>query len=838
MIRTNNGKTVSKLAIKSLKANRLRNVVIVSAVVLTTLLLTSVFTMALSINKSMERAKMKTAGSDFHGSFKYLTSEEAEKLIRHPSVKEYGKTVLVGNAIGDAFKSAPLEISQIDSSIAKHSFVNFVEGGLPDGENEIATSTWILDLLGVPHETGATFSLDIDIDGKAVSKEFVLSGFFEADQYVAMSGQAFVSEAFVWNYVSHIDPEQSKAHGTYVNTTRLDVMFNNSFGIEKKIRNVLSDTGLDAPYGVNWAYASVSLFENPMNVIPYVALILIIMLSGYLLIYNIFHISVVRDIKFYGLLKTIGTTPRQVRKIISIQANRLYVAALPIGLASGYGIGRWVASLMTAVSSEAEPAYSASPIIFIGAALFSYMTLRVAASRPGRTAAKISPVEAVRYSGVSGGGGRKVKRSVNGAKLSRMSLGNLLRQKKKLLLMLASLSLSITLFSMIFTVISSLDMNKYLNAFISGDFVVKAETDTRGRIDKSRSALTADVSRALGAIDGVEGVDNVYFKPDTFAVDDTIRAVLEPLAAAEDPNTPSFTSILKRGEIDLQLHGIDSGWYDVIQKSDIVAGTFDRKKFNSGDYALITEAILGGDDYISYYKPGDKIKPDGMEKSYEVMAVLKVEALYAAGTKHYNTAGYKVFFPAAEFRTAFKNPLILSATLHADPAKLDQVENAAKAITDSNNGLTMKSREDYKKELDGFIRIFQTVGYGLSFIVALIGVLNYMNTVITGVITRRNEFAVLESIGMTRKQMKKMLVYEGLYSVLFTTLIVGTAGLLLTYLVAKNIAENMAFTVFHMNVLPVAAVIPMLAIISYTVTVYAYRMLSKATIVERLREVE
>ncbi len=81
-------------------------------------------------------------------------------------------------------------------------------------------------------------------------------------------------------------------------------------------------------------------------------------------------------------------------------------------------------------------------------------------------------------------------------------------------------------------------------------------------------------------------------------------------------------------------------------------------------------------------------------------------------------------------------------------------------------------------------------------------------------------------------------MYEGLYSVLFTTIIVGTAGMLLTYLVAKSIAENMAFTVFNMKVLPIAATIPVLLLISYTVTLCAYKMLSRATIVERLREVE
>src|SRR5690606_1334833 len=112
------------------------------------------------------------------------------------------------------------------------------------------------------------------------------------------------------------------------------------------------------------------------------------------------------------------------------------------------------------------------------------------------------------------------------------------------------------------------------------------------------------------------------------------------------------------------------------------------------------------------------------------------------------------------------------------------------------------------------------------------------NTVITGVLSRRNEFAVLESIGMTKRQLNKMLLYEGCYVVLLTGLLTWTFGLLATYFIVKGIAGNMAFTTFRMNVLPVASTTVVLLVISYFVTKTAYRILSRATIVERLREVE
>lgn len=358
----------------------------------------------------MQRAQMQTTGSDYHGSFKYLNPAELEKLKNQPSIKEYGVFLKVGDISTSLFKNHRVEVLRIDENYAKHGFINFIAGGLPSQENEIVLNTWALDLLGAKHELGQTVKLDIDIGEKVISQDFKLSGYYETDQNLAMSGLAFVSEAFTQKNISHIDPDISEATGSYVNTAGLGVMFNNSYNIEQKVQKILTDTGLDVPYGVNPAYTSVSLSDNLMNIIPYAVVILITMLSGYLLIYNIFFISVVRDVKFYGLLKTIGTTPRQLKKIISIQARSLYLVALPFGLGFGYLLGLLILPMASSfLNGSTDNVYSASPWIFIGAAAFSFMTVWIAASKPGRMASRTSPVEAVKFAGVSSGGKRNAK---------------------------------------------------------------------------------------------------------------------------------------------------------------------------------------------------------------------------------------------------------------------------------------------------------------------------------------------------------------------------------------------------------------------------------------------
>ncbi|WP_310830193.1 ABC transporter permease [Paenibacillus pedocola] len=842
MITTNNRKIITRLSLKSLRANPLRNLAVICAVVLTTLLITSIFTMTLSLNKSIELTRMKTVGTDFHGSFKHVTPEQIEMLKKHPSIQEYSISLNAGNLRNEVFRDSPVEVKRIDEAYARHGFISFIEGRLPAAENEVVLNTWVMDKLGIRHALGQQVQLDIDTGERVIQQDFIVSGYYEADKNLSLAGLAFVSDAWVLENLSGIDPVKSAASGSYVNTTELSVMFKNAVDIEKKLDKVLADTGVDVPIGINWGYTASSFSENLIDFIPYLAVILIIMLSGYLLIYNIFYISVVRDVKFYGLLKAIGTTPKQLRRIITVQSQLLYLLGLPFGLAAGYGIGRLLTPLLNTFSSEPmEAAYSASPWIFIGAAIFAYVTVWIAASKPGRMAARIAPVEAVRFTGISAKHRRK-KRSKRGGRLYSMAFTNLFRNKKKLLLMLTSLSLSMILFSIIFTVISSLDVNKYLSSFISGDVVIRnqAVMQSFGERPGDPYKLSEAFSSELARIDGVESVEKVYYTPELYNMDDTIRTILEPLAETY-PSDLALPDVLKNDFVFLKLYGIDDGWYNLVQK-DVVEGQFDPQKFASGDYVLVTEVIMPDDNNISYYHPGDHIEYKELGRSYEVMAVLNYDALYAATTQAFPAYGYNAFFPSSELTRELPEgsdpPMALSATLHIDPAKLDSTSQTAKSLAASSDELVYKSREDYRQELAGFIRIFQIVGYGLSFVIALIGILNYINTVVTGVITRRNEFALLESIGMTKRQLKKMLIYEGLYNVLLTTAITSTLGVILTYSISKSIADSMAFTVFRMSWLPFILVVPVLAAIAYTVTLSSYRMLSKASIVERLRQTE
>lgn len=197
----------------------------------------------------------------------------------------------------------------------------------------------------------------------------------------------------------------------------------------------------------------------------------IILLTGYLIIYNVFQISVVKDIRYYGLLKTIGTTGRQIRKIVRRQAWKLAVAGIPLGLVTGFFVGKGIVPLVVERSAYqgSDVQVSLNPWIFAGAILFSLATVWISTRKPARIAGRVSPIEAVRYT-EDQNEKKKEKKGTDGGKLWRMALSNLARSKGRTVIVILSLSLSVLLLNSIFTVTSSFSMDQFLKKFVGQIF--------------------------------------------------------------------------------------------------------------------------------------------------------------------------------------------------------------------------------------------------------------------------------------------------------------------------------------------------------------------------------
>ena len=120
----------------------------------------------------------------------------------------------------------------------------------------------------------------------------------------------------------------------------------------------------------------------------------------------------------------------------------------------------------------------------------------------------------------------------------------------------------------------------------------------------------------------------------------------------------------------------------------------------------------------------------------------------------------------------------------------------------------------------------------------LVGVLNFFNAILTGITVRKREFAVLQSIGMTGKQLKTMLVYEGLLYALGAVVISLVLAVVLSPLAFRAVGNLFWFFTYRFTISPILIVAPIFALLGILVPLAVYRSVAKSTIVERLREAE
>lgn len=883
-----NRKCIRHLSFKSLRASKSRNIVAILAIALTTLLFTSLFTIALSINDGIQQSNFRQVGGYSHGGFKYLSQAQFDALKDDPLIAQRGLRRFVGMPTEVPFNKSHVEISYSDANEAAWMYCQPVEGRLPEeGTNEAATDTRVLELLGIEPKLGAEFTVRFKVDGHETTQTFTLCGWWPYDEAVVANhiliplsrAEALLAEAGV---------VAGQAKDGMTGSYNMDVMLKSGARhIERDLLQILLNHGYQGEslslgdnyvrIGVNWGYTGAQLSENldPATVIAIAAMLLLIVFTGYLIIYNVFQISVAGDIRFYGLLKAIGTTPCQLRRIIRHQALALSLGGVPLGLAAGWLIGGRLTPVIVSRLNGVVAVTSANPLIFIVSALFAVATVLISCRRPGRVAGRVSPVEAVRYTEGSASK-RKSRRSSGSVSLVSMALANLGRNRGKTALTIASLSLAVVLLSVTVIFARSFDMDKYVANFTASDFIVSdaGQFQTGGDAFNPDMALPESVIDEIRAQGGVTAGGRVYGKTsaaEEFVTEDYYRASLSTWYSPE--------------QIDSALHfmtrNADGLLANRVQLSGMDAFALDHLKVLEGDLSKLYEpgsryiaAVYSDDDYgvpemashwarlgdtvtLRYVEEYEYFNPDTGEVYPSDMDLSDVA--YAKRALRYRDVEYTVaalvsvplalsyrYFGADEFilndQTFIQDTGTDCVMYYAFDTE-DSANSAMEAFledytTNVHPQFDYESKATYAAEFESFRSMFMLLGGALSFIVALVGVLNFFNAIFTGIMVRRREFAVLQSIGMTGRQLKTMLVYEGLFYALSAVGAALAISLLLSPLLDSALSSMFWFITYRFTITPIVAVLPAFLLLGALVPLAVYRFTAKHTIVERLREAE
>lgn len=895
-MRVANRKCIRRLAFKNLQSAKLRNLITITAVALTTILFTTLFTIALSMVENFQQSNFRQVGTYAHGIFKQLTKKQFDELRGDPMIKEWGLRRLAGMATDDVFKKSQVEVSYMDENYAKYGFTTPTVGHLPEeGTNQAATDLKVLSLLGVEPELGNEFTITIDVDGTETTETFTLCGYWEYDD-ITVANHVAMAESRLEDILQKCNNQN---HNGLTGSYNLDVMFQDASSIERNLKTVLEKHGYqnDEPgrddyigLGVNWGYAGAQL-SDAMDfsvILGIIAAVILIIFTGYLIIYNIFQISVAGDIRHYGLLKTTGTTGKQIKKIVLIQSLFLSVIGIPIGLLLGYGIGVLLAPVVIQTVADNDSVYytsaSANPAIFIGAALFSVVTVLISCRKPGKMAGKVSPIEALRYTEVDCLLKKKKTKKVSkkGISVFSMAYANMGRNRKKTFVTILSMSLSIVLFILTVSISNGFSMEKYLSMMISTDFIVADASYFNVRLHwGDRTPVSDDIVAQLENMDGITGAGKTYgeagFSVYDFIEEDYIRNGHMSKYYGSDFMEQLIDHMPREGNRllnEIDIYGMDDFCLDQLTVWD---GDISRLKTEENMIAAVyfTDDYGNMEDHTNWAKVGDKVKIRYAEEveyydaltgeiyetddlsslpatasvsqrpkdegskdvEYEVAAVVSIPT-----SLNYRFYGNEQFvLNADQFiqDTGTSVPMYYTFNMADDETARQNMENFIADYTKNvDSSLDYESRYTYAGEFESFRNMFMLMGSILSLIVGLIGVLNFLNAVLTGIITRHREFAMLQSIGMTGKQLKKMLVLEGLYYTFGSVIISFILAVISSPLIA-NVIENMFwFFEYHFMITPLFIMIPVFAFLGILLPLVSFHFLAGKSIVERLREAE
>lgn len=745
-----------------------------------------------------------------------------------------------------------VEIRYADENYAASAFSMPTVGALPVGENEIALDTITLDKMGLPHELGQEITLKWRKDlnsGEYTTSNFILSGYWDGNS-AAMASMAWVSEAFVEIECAGIDQAAQLANGQVFGMGMLHLSLYSSKNLEQTAEQILIDTGLsDGSLSPNMAYDAAMNQNIIREIIPMAICMVLVFASGYLIIYNIFQISVASDIRFYGRLKTLGTTRKQLKKLIYGQANRLSLIGIPIGLVIGYLLGAVLVPVMiTGTTGEAKTAVN--PYIFIGSAMFAYLTVLISCMKPAKIAGKVSPMEALRYTDAGTASNRKIKKSTGGASISKMALANLGRNKKRTITVICSLTLGLVLLSCIYAKNASFDIDKYMSQTVISDFEVEDSSisSTFGTYNPYGTTISPELVQKIDGLSGLEATGRLYSQVFIHKIGASALSNIQTyynaddrLAYIEATDTglaEAYRNMINSGECTSILYGVDGLVLDTFaQDGRILDGFFDKEEFLSGGYVVV-EAATGAEEAEKETQPtysvGDMVELNGQQ--YEVMAIVADIPTITEGVNSSIQDFLSFYLPADIFQTMYPDNTLRKLFFDVSGEYQPQAETMLidyRNNVDKSLNFTSKSTltEHYKEQTQANT----VMGFAISLIIAFVGVLNFVNSMVTAIVSRQKEFAMIQSVGMTKRQLRSMLIDEGLYYAVSTLVVSYVLSALSILVGVKMMVAGDWTATFHFTLMPLVICTPVLIAFAILTPYICFKNLEKRSIVERLR---
>ena len=816
-------KMTTRVAYCNMRHYKSKNILIGIAIILTTLLL---FVIP-SIGKDMVEVNFAVINKIYptwHALYRNVDESTVMKLAAHHDVKTYG---LRSDAGYMNLEDATVSMMYMDRTGMELYKVKLKEGQLPQKENDIVVSKGILEALGQNGKIGDTITVPYQIlkdDGLDYTKEkdFRICGFLadnesskEQKQYTSLVSEAFLKaeipvEQVKYRFLLQVNGQKGNTTADYTET----------------IQNIARQFGIsEDDMNINKEYLAAN-YVDPATIPVIVGIMLIVVLAGIITIYSVYYVSMNQRVREFGKLKAIGATKRQLRQIVLREGMGVALFAIPIGLLIGTVAVKVVllqfvehAKDSNVLITEAYKVVAKGEVqlyywwIYLLAIAVTLCTVYLSLMKPMRMAAKVSEIEAMRYQG----GSKRQKSSRKGYQflnIGRLTKRNLAENKKKSPITIVSMAVTGIFVMMVATVLSCANPMESAKSSIVGQYEISPIVESGNKEHpeyewaevQKNNPLNEGLKQQIEELDGVERVD-----------------VFTALKVSGGPFEEKIGTEF--------INGVPEEYAEELKKG-ITEGNVTYEELKSGDKVILDRALL---HWYPDIKVGDKLKlniHDGdntFQKEIEVAAIGE----YGTGLTNYNCL---IMAKEGAEKLTINNSSSYFQVI-ADKDYDEALEASLQAIVDGSGRLQMRTWKNEYDTWENAIQMTRGACYAFIIILAAISIMNLINTMINSVHVRKKELGMMQAIGMSDRQLMKMLQLEGIFYTVGTLIISIGVGSLAGYplfLYAKR-TGMFDISTYHYPVTAAIIIILTLFVIQMLLAIFIAKSVRKDSLIERIR---
>ena len=862
---SNEKKIMKEMVQGNLKVHRKRNLLLVLAITLTTILFTSVLEIGFGGMQSIQETQLKLSGMKADAELRFLDKEQFQKVQNSDLFESVGGRVPIALMEGETKR--PIEIDYLDKAGMEAYYLSLEEGKMPEDEKEVLLSEQALEELGIKKEVGSHVPVSFTLRGQEYNFDMRLSGWYKGGPKVNF---LIVSETFLEH-----NPEVSE--NTYdidkeiLGTYYASVCVKNTGNIEQNLKEYAESLGAQTENADGNNYVNVAV--NPMlysedgntgvglSIVFFGALFI---LCGYLLIYNIFDIGVMQDIQEFGIMKTIGMTGKQIKRLMRRQMLLLSLIGIPIGLVVGYGLGALLLPVILKnweySEEELTIVQSVHAAIFILTVFFVLITVFLSMRRPSKRAAKYSAIETAKYTEVKKKTAEKDIHSIKN-----IARSNLQRNRKRTVLVFTSLILSVVFVNSLWIISNSFDEEKYVNVQMRRDYLV-ASTDTLnpsiGYVKPSAS-LNEEAIQELeknamikngtklykNAIDASVYNFDISFDWGVEVIDVKIPSIEIDGVITNSATTNYGTLTLGKDKKPIcNVCGISENF---LGKIEILEGEKNiisiKEKLKSGDYILVgirandngkpsTDGIeispkVG--DVVTIYKDGKPLKE--VEVLSQILVIDSEQISGGSSTGGGTILGPWFYLSEGLFKELYGEGNLVNYSFDADENDAPAVNRMLQDISEKFTNVGFETTEQRHSEIENYKMLVRILCVLIGGILGVIGIVNLVNIIFTNLIVRNREFATFRSIGATKKQLRELIIRESVGYVFYAAIGGFILATLISMTAVRGICSSIWLFTFQFTLFPAATIIVLYLIISIIASEVGIYLWEKGSITEHLR---